>query len=99
MDIADVTVETFAGREGEMFSIEFSDATLELTLVTVERSPGEWGRTDVREPFSLEFDGPVEHLLPQRIWPLDHDELGRLDVFLVPLGPEGDALRYEAVFT
>jgi hypothetical protein len=99
MDIADVTVETFAGHEGETFSIEFADATLELTLASVERSPGEWGRTDAREPFSVEFRGPLEHVLPQQIWPLDHDELGRLEVFLVPLGPQDDAMRYEAVFT
>ena len=99
MDIADVTVETFAGREGETFSIQFADATLDLTLASVERSPEPWGRTDMREPFSLAFDGPLEHVLPQQIWPLDHDEIGRLDVFLVPLGPAGDAARYEAVFT
>ena len=99
MDIADVTVETFAGREGETFSIQFADATLDLKLAAVDGMPGEWGKTEVREPFSVVFDGPLEHVLPQQIWPLDHDEIGRLDIFLVPLGPKDDAMRYEAVFT
>ena len=99
MDIADVTVETFAGREGETFSIQFADAKLDLTLASVQRSPEPWGRAEMREPFSLAFHGPLEHILPQQIWPLDHDEIGRLDVFLVPLEPGDDAAQYEAVFT
>ena len=97
MDIAEVTVETFAGREGETFSIRFDDATLELTLASVKRAPEEWGRAE-RDPFSIVLHGPLEHALPQRIWPLDHAELGRLELFLVPLGPEGGVMRYQAVF-
>jgi hypothetical protein len=102
VDIAELTVETFAGREGEAFSIQFADATLELTLAAVEGMPEDWGRGEPREPFTLTFHGTSEHLLPQQIWPLDHAELGRLEIFLVPLGPDpddADRMRYEAVFT
>ena len=102
MDIGEVTVETFAGREGETFSIQFADAKLELTLAAVEGMPEEWGRTDKREPFTLTFHASAEHVLPQQIWPLDHAEIGRLEIFLVPLGPADDdpqRMRYEAVFT
>ena len=99
MDIAEVTVETFAGREGERFSIRFADTTLDLTLVEVERMPEEWGRTEHREAFSVTFEGTLDPALGQQVWPLDHDELGRLDVFLAPLGPEGESMRYQAVFT
>jgi len=98
VDIADVTVETFAGREGEVFTIRFADGALELELAEVTGAPGGWGRMEAREPFSIVFHGPAEHVLPQRVWPLEHDELGRIELFLVPLGPEGDAMRYEAVF-
>ena len=99
MDVEDVTLETFAGREGETFSIQFADAKVELTLESAERMPEEWGRTDRRVPFTIHLLGPLEHVLPQQIWPLDHEELGRIDLFLVPLGPEEGAMRYEAVFT
>jgi hypothetical protein len=99
MDISDVTVETFEGREGERFSIQFADAALDLTLVSVDRMPEEWGRGETREPFSVVLEDPGGRLLPQQTWPLDHDELGRLDVFLVPLQPEGAATRYQAIFT
>jgi hypothetical protein len=100
VDIGDVTVETFAGRDGERFAIQFADAELELTLAEVVRPPERWGRADRREPFSLFFHGPAEHMLPQQTWPLDHDELGRLDVFLVPVEArqEEGVIVYEAVF-
>jgi hypothetical protein len=99
VDIGDVTVDTFAAREGERFTIAFEDGELELELAEVERMPEEWGRTERREPFSVIFHGSIEYLLPQQVWPLRHDDLGRLDVFLVPLGPEGEAMRYQAIFT
>jgi hypothetical protein len=99
VDIGEVTVETFAGREGQAFTIQFADAALELTLVEVARNPEDWGRADRREPFSVTFTGPVEHILPQSVWPLDHEELGRIELFLVPMQPEDGTARYEAVFT
>ena len=99
MDIGDVSVETFAGREGQTFTIQFADAVLELTLAEVARMPGEWGRADRREPFSVTFTGPAEHMLAQQVWPLDHEEIGRIELFLVPLEPKDGVARYEAVFT
>ena len=94
-----MTVETLLGREGEIFSIAFADGTLDLTLVAVERMPDEWGRAERVVPFSITLEDPTGRLLPQQVWALDHDELGRLEIFLVPLGPEGEATRYQAVFT
>ena len=99
MDVDDVTLETFEGREGQTFSIQFADLKVELTLESAERMPEEWGQTDRRVPFTIHLLGPLDRLLPQLTYPLDHEELGRTDVFLVPLGPVDDAMRYEAVFT
>ena len=97
MDVADISVETFAGREGQAFTIQFPDAQLALKLAEVAPSPGHWGKAE-RQPFSIVFDGPAEHPLPQQVWPLDHEELGRLEIFLVPIEPEDGAMRYQAVF-
>ena len=52
----------------------------------------------MREPFSLVFRGPMDPLLAQRIYPLDHAEMGQRDIFLVPIGPDQEGMRYEAVF-
>ena len=37
--------------------------------------------------------------LPQRIYRLEHAELGGLDLFLVPIGRDASGITYEAVFT
>ena len=52
------------------------------------------------EPFSLIFRGPQGRPLDQRIYPLEHDQLGRLDLFLVPIGPgsDGRGPYYQAIF-
>ena len=43
----------------------------------------------------LLFRGPSLPILPQRIYPLEHAALGRLELFIVPIGPG----QYEAIFT
>jgi hypothetical protein len=68
---------------------------LELVKITESRyGPGIESRT----PFSLEFLGPVSpQYLPQHIYRLEHGEMGKIDLFLVPHGPEGGRMRYEAI--
>ncbi len=50
------------------------------------------------EVFSLLFNGPVEYPLQQRIYRLHHDQLGILEIFLVPVGRDKEGYHYEAVF-
>lgn len=50
------------------------------------------------EQFSVIFHGPVEIPLRQGTYLLEHERLGKIELFLVPVGPEGGHLRYEAVF-
>lgn len=53
-----------------------------------------------RRPFSLLFLGPASRTyLLQRTYRLEHAALGALEIFLVPIGPEGGRMRYEAIFT
>jgi Domain of unknown function (DUF6916) len=66
-----------------------------LTLVDVCRGAG----GPVREQFTLTFVGGPNPPLRQCILRLEHDTLGGLDLFLVPVGPGADGRqRYEAVF-
>jgi hypothetical protein len=96
------TPATFTPYVGTVFSITFTDGTLEMTLGAVESHGSRAPRPDVpdlrTEPFSLVFLGPLRPVLPQRTWDLAHPALGSLGVFLVPLGPENGRMRYEAVF-
>ena len=50
------------------------------------------------ENFSLLFYGPLQPVLPQCIYRLNHDALGSMEIFLVPLGPDAESMQYEAVF-
>jgi hypothetical protein len=52
-----------------------------------------------RQPFALHFLGPVSNqYLVQHIYHLENEQLEALDLFIVPLGPEGGRMRYEAIF-
>lgn len=68
-----------------------------LELELVEITGGE-GAFDNSYSFSLFFRGGPHFRLQQHIFTLEHDHLGTLNIFLVPIsaGPEG--FRYEAVF-
>jgi hypothetical protein len=92
----DITIDSFSGRVGERFRVTSGDDTHELTLVECEPLGG---TAMERVPFSLVFLGPPEPVLPQRIYPLAHDELGDRELFLVPIAQDADGTRYEAVFT
>ena len=38
-------------------------------------------------------------MMPQRIYPLVHETLGSLELFIVPIGPREGGMVYEAIFT
>ena len=50
------------------------------------------------EPFSLMLRGPRTPLLPQATYALRHPRLGTIELFLVPVGQDAEATRYEALF-
>ncbi len=91
-------LETFTGRVGEVFTVSGSDVpTMELRLAEASA----WGapQNGGRQPFSLIFHGPMEPVMWQRIAPVSHAELGEMEIFLVPIGPERGVMRYQAVFS
>jgi Domain of unknown function (DUF6916) len=97
------TVSTFAPHLGETFRLH-PDAAPPFGVDLIEaRALGEPASDEAvdggpRAPFSIVFRGPTDRLLPQRIYRLEHDELGAFELFLVPIGPDRDGMRYEAVF-
>ena len=97
--IENFDASTFSERDGEPFRLLSDDgSTLELELVAV--TPGSVPRNDAHEraPFSIVFRGPLEPVLPQRIYRFEHDELGSFELFIVPIGPDESGMQYQAVF-
>ena len=75
----------------------FEPIDLELAQVN-ELGPG--SMSGVRTPFSLLFLGPVStQYLLQHTYRLEHEHMGVMDLFIVPLGLEKGRMRYEAIFT
>jgi hypothetical protein len=91
--LEDLTVDQFRPVLHDGFGIAPDGApAFEVELVEVTEIPREPGG---RAPFSLVFQGGPDPPLPQGIYRVEHDELGELDIFLVPIAAD----RYEAVFT
>jgi hypothetical protein len=92
-----LTVASFAERLGSRFRLELGSASaLELELTQAIPLPSH--ARDVRAPFSIVFRGPREPVLPQSIYALEDAQFGRLELFIVPIGPDAAGMRYEAVF-
>jgi hypothetical protein len=100
-DTAWFTYDDFAGHVGEEFLVAPAGEELALTLVEVTTGPEPGGtgpEGTSRQQFSLVFRGPRQPVLDQAIHELRHATMTGLDLFLVPLGPDGDGMRYEAAF-
>lgn len=99
-----LTRALFEPHVGDSFDLALADTdggALRLALSETSESTeagglGPDGQT--RQQFSLFFSGPVERVLPQGTYAMRHTDLGDLHLFLVPLGPQGGAMRYEAAF-
>ena len=50
------------------------------------------------ELFSLHFLGPAAPRMAQHIHTLEHDKLGRLDIFLTAIAGDEQGTTYESVF-
>ena len=91
--------ETFAGHEREAFTVTGPSPapplTMALTSVTTWGPPPAAGD---RQPFTIHFSGPLEPVLAQSICHVEHEAIGAIDMFMVPIGPDQAGMRYEAIF-
>lgn len=88
------TTETFSGHLGDVFQVYPDDSsTLDLELISATRLGDDSDR-----PFSIVFRGPSDTVLPQHIYRMEHTDIGSFEIFLVPIGPDGEGLLYEAIF-
>ena len=100
-----LTVDVFQPRVGDTFRIRpRPEHELEAELIEARalgggpsRAPSETSRR--RTPFSLSFRTSLTAPLPQSIYEVAHDELGSYQIFLVPVGPDGKGMVYQAIFT
>jgi hypothetical protein len=88
-----VTIQDFLPYLHSRFSIGHSETgDVELTAVTDHSCPG-------LEQFSLIFTGKASPWMPQGTYKVFHPEMPECELFLVPIGPDTEGMRYEAVFS
>jgi hypothetical protein len=90
-----MTKNDFVEQIHTKFYVHIQDRPpLELELYQVE----EGRSTPTQEQFSLFFYGPADFSLGQGTFELKHEKMGTFSLFLVPIGPDQQGLRYQAVF-
>lgn len=106
-----LTAADFRDHKGTQFRVtgesadDGSPTSFEAELVDVTEYPGN-AVGSFRAPFSVVFHGPLEPVMPQGTYRLEHEQFGGVELFMVPIGPNAPgepgqaptAMRYEAVF-
>ena len=98
-DLSTITFEDFQACLGQAFLIASeNEDNLEFELIEV-KAIGDFNRkTDTRQAFSALFRGPRELPLVQSLYRIENADLGALQLFLVPLGPDETGILYDATF-
>ena len=101
-----VIAAKFVPHTGFLFQLASPGGeVLALTLLEViplgsDKRPDEQeGALTWRRPLFFLFAGPLVPPLVQQIYPLRHEVLGALDIFLVPVGETVGRREYQAVFS
>ena len=86
--------EAFAAAVNSGFDVRSGDeAPVKFTLLECNIQVD----TDVQECYSLVFRGPSDQPAVQGLYLLENDELGKLQLFLVPIKRDDQGLYFEAV--
>jgi hypothetical protein len=95
---AELTEAEFSKHLNTKFRVGLEADAVDLELTVVKGYSARAGDQQGMERFSIFFTGPAKPLLAQNTYSLSHDAMGTFDLFLVPIKPEGEGSRYEAVF-
>lgn len=88
------TLAVYGAAIGTAFQVwQDQSSSVVLRLSDVD----ERGSTPRQERFSLLFHGPLQPFLPQQTYHMEHETLGELALFLVPVGQDETGFTYEAV--
>ena len=99
-----LSLKKFAAQTNTAFRVQLEEADpLSIRLIEAKSvtgpDPDAAASGDAEyEAFSLIFEGPGDFMLPQQIRTIEHDTIGRFEIFLVPIGNERGAYQYEALF-
>ena len=92
-------IQRFASVANQTFDLAIGEASMTLTLIDVRPLPIEQAMPGaVRQPFSLLFRSASPVVLPQRIYWMENATMGKLGIFIVPIGRDQAGVTYQAIF-
>ena len=98
-NLSTLAAEDFEPYQGQTIELILDDGKqVDLELREVKLRGTFDPEFDTRQTFSVLFRGPMELALPQRIYRLNHEALGELQLFLVPIGPDKIGMCFKAIF-
>lgn len=100
VNLRELTHQNTSQYTGDTFLIHLEDgSTIEAVLedVTVMMEKHLNPRMQ-RDAFAMHFRGPRTPVLAQGIYTVTHEQLGELQIFLVPLSAPPEGALYEALF-
>lgn len=86
--------KTLSAQLNTKFTVADAPESFKIELVEITEPTATASQTF----FSLYFFGGEKFQLPQGTFRLQHEKLGELFLFLVPVGREPTGYKYEAVF-
>ncbi|HEX8173532.1 MAG TPA: hypothetical protein VF543_00265 [Pyrinomonadaceae bacterium] len=99
MKLEELKEELFAQHLNTKFYIRLEDKRVELELVKVVGDKSSMDKIEGVERFAAYFLGPGDFFLPQSIYHVEHEALGEMDIFIVPVGAKDKRYQYEAIFS
>ncbi len=94
------TIERFLPHVGEVFHVVTGDSQVTAVLLSeISRLATEGSKRRTREPFSLVFHAVPGSRLEQGIYRIEKPGMEPFECFLVPIGPDANGERIEAIYT
>jgi hypothetical protein len=96
---ANLTEKEFSKHLNTTFRASLDgESGVDLELIEVKSYMSKHAEQDGMERFSAFFNGPADVRLEQGTYRLQHELMGRFEIFLVPVAVSEKGFRYEAVF-
>jgi hypothetical protein len=96
----DFSVERFLPYVGEVFHVVLGEGQeVPVLLSEISRLATDGDRRRTRVPFSLVFHAPRDVSLEQQVYRLEARGMDPFECFLVPIGPDQNGMRFEAIYT
>jgi hypothetical protein len=94
------TIERFLPHVGEVFHVILAEGQeVPVLLSEISRLVSDGDRRRTRVPFSLLFHAPRDVWLEQQVYRLVNPGMEPFECFLVPIGPDQNGMRFEAIYT